>query len=241
MQPSEPPEPDVAPQPPPTAETVRLSALSRPAQATIALALGVLSVFALWHLAAVFLYVAPANTVTQGEHGDAIRGYVNPEFEQNWKLFAPNPLQRDDGVQVRADIRRPDGGTETTDWIDLTAMDTEAIRHNPLPSHTEQNQLRRAWSLYRSTHDDDGTPSGTRGRLSEPYMHRLALLRLSRIMDVEHVQRLQLRGTATRVAPPPWSDETWDTATRYEELEWRTVLEADRPAGTRAPAGGGDR
>lgn len=71
-------------------ESVRLSSLSLPARLVVALSIGGLAVFAAWHALAAFLFVAPSNTIMK-DHGPAIRGYIYPEFEQNWKLFAPNP------------------------------------------------------------------------------------------------------------------------------------------------------
>ncbi|MDB1086323.1 DUF5819 family protein [Streptomyces sp. ACA25] len=230
-------EPSGDPDPARTA-SARLAALSVPARLIIALAVGVVTVFTAWHLAAVFLFVAPTNTITQ-EHGPAIRGYVYPEFEQNWKLFAPNPLQRNVAVEARAEIRTADGSTEITEWIDLSAMDFENIRHHLLPSHTAQNELRRAWDFYTNSHDDDGEPTGMRGELSERYVHRIALLRLSEVMDVHEATRIQLRSASTRVAPPPWSNEDIDTSTHHSELDWRTVTTADLPGG--AAAGQGER
>ncbi|GAA1922589.1 hypothetical protein GCM10009716_33850 [Streptomyces sodiiphilus] len=215
-------------------ENLRLGALSLPARLTVALAVGVLTVFTAWHLATAFLFVAPANTLST-EHDEVIRKYVYPEFEQNWKLFAPNPLQRNVAVHVRAETIGEDGRRETTDWIDLTAMDRDHIRHNLLPSHTAQNQLRRAWDFYSNSHDEDGEPTGYRGELSEAYVHRIALLRLSRQMDIEAVDRIQMRSAITRLPAPPWSDEEIDTTTAYHELDWWVVTERDLPAGALAP------
>ncbi|AKG44176.1 DUF5819 family protein [Streptomyces xiamenensis] len=213
--------------------TVRLGSLSLPARLTIALGIGGLAVFAAWHAFAAFLFVAPSNTITK-DHGPAIRGYIYPEFEQNWKLFAPNPLQRNVAVEVRAELTDPaDGSIETTDWMDLTAIDVAHIRHQPLPSHTAQNELRRAWDFYVSSHDEDGAPRGLRGELSEQYVNRIALLRLSENLgyDLDTVERIQLRSATTRVPAPAWSEENIDTTTGYQELEWRTVRAEDLPGG----------
>jgi hypothetical protein len=208
----------------------------------IALAVGVLSTFAVWHLTAAFLFVAPSNTLSK-EQNHRIRTYIDPEFEQNWKLFAPNPLQLNTHVQVRAEVIQPDGSAEVTDWIDLTEMDLKGIRNSLLPSHTMQNELRRAWDLYRNSHNEDGSARGLRGRLSESYVHRIALLRLSRVMDLEPVNRIQMRSVTARVAAPPWSDEQIDTTPNEQELEWRTVVPEDLPSGALAPdhAAGGNR
>ena len=114
-----------------------IAALSLPYQVAAALALAVVGVLACVHLAMVFLHVAPSNTVTK-QHGEAVDDWIYPEFEQNWKLFAPNPLQQNIAVQVRAEVRHADGGRATTDWIDLSAEDGEAIRGNLLPSQSSR-------------------------------------------------------------------------------------------------------
>lgn len=152
----------------------------------------------------VFLHVAPSNTVTK-QHGKAIDEWIYPEFEQNWKLFAPNPLQQNVAVQVRALVRTADGTSRETGWYDLSASDGKLIVGNPLPSHTQQNELRRAWDFYASAHDSQNRPVGLRGDLSERYLRRVAVLGLAR----EHaggkgavVERVQVRSRTTNVPPP---------------------------------------
>jgi hypothetical protein len=221
-------------------ESVRLGALSLPARLVISLAVGSLAAFTAWHLALVFLFVSPSNTVRE-ENYEQVRGYIFPEFEQNWRLFAPNPLQRNEAVHVRAEIREPDGSTRVTDWIDLTAIDVGRIEHNPLPSHTTQNMLRRAFDFYTGAHDDEGNPVGQRGELSAAYVHRIALLRLSDTMDVNTVQRIQLRSAVTRVPAPDWRREEFDTGTSYEEMGWWVVTTRDLPNGGPARGQEGER
>ncbi|MER5960847.1 DUF5819 family protein [Streptomyces sp. NPDC002057] len=216
-----------------------IMALSLPYQVVLAVALAVATVFTCVHLAMVFLHVAPSNTVTK-RHGQAVDDWIYPEFEQNWKLFAPNPLQQNTAVEVRAEVTADDGARRTTRWINLTAQDIEAIRHNPMPSHAQQNELRRAIDFYLNSHSDDHTPNGMRGRLSEEYMRRIAMLRLDALPVLRgpdgqaltgDVRRVQLR-TVTRPVPPPrWSTEKSDTAPSYRDLPWWRVTDADRPAG----------
>ncbi|WP_326598000.1 DUF5819 family protein [Streptomyces sp. NBC_01803] len=216
-------------------ESVSLGALSLPARLTVAVAVGAVAVYTVWHLAMVFLFVAPSNTLSE-DYRDTVRGYIYPEFEQNWKLFAPNPLQRQEGLEVRAEVRGADGGTEITDWLDLGAIDVEGIRHNPLPSHTAQNLMRRAWDFYVGAHNEDGDPVGQRGELSASYVHRIALLRLGEEtdLDLDAVERLQLRSSTTRVPAPDWRAENYDTDTYYEELDWWAVTAEDLPRGALA-------
>ncbi|MET9605056.1 DUF5819 family protein [Streptomyces sp. NPDC006512] len=205
------------------ARTPGIAGLSAPYRVVAALALAAVAVAAGLHLALVFLHVAPSNTVSK-RHADLVDGWVYPEFEQNWKLFAPNPLQQNIAVQVRAEVRTPAGEVVTGDWRDLSAEDGAAIRHSLLPSHTKQNELRRAWDFYTGSHDEDERPNGDRGALSEEYLRRIALDRLARGgRDGDRIERIQLRSATTAVAAPSWSTEKTDTQTYYRELPWWTV------------------
>ncbi|MET7488233.1 DUF5819 family protein [Streptomyces sp. NPDC005538] len=211
---------------------IGVAALSLRYQVGAALAVAVVAVAALVHLGMVFLHVAPSNTVTK-QHGTAIDEWIYPEFEQNWKLFAPNPLQQNIEVQVRADVRTADGSTRTTGWYDLSAEDGAAIDGNPLPSHTEQNELRRAWDFLTATHDGDNRPVGLRGTLAETYLRRIVVLRLGRDHAAGQggvVQRVQVRSRTTNVPPPEWSDEKVSTTPDYRLLPWWPVP-ADEAAG----------
>lgn len=202
--------------------------LSAPSQLIIALATAVVVVAVAIHLAMAFLSVGPPNTLTK-RHGEAVDDYIYPEFDRNWKLFAPNPLQQNIAVQVRAEIRTEDGGILTSGWTDLSAQDGAAIRHNPLPSHTQQNELRRAWDFYTVSHDEQENPIGIRGQLAERYVRRLVMLRLGRTEDGGAVQRIQVRSATTPVAAPSWSDEKISTKAVYRMLPWWPVTADDLP------------
>ncbi|GGT38841.1 hypothetical protein GCM10010271_48540 [Streptomyces kurssanovii] len=214
----------------PAASVGGIAGLSLPYQVAAALSLALIAAVACTHLAMVFLHVAPSNTVTK-KHGEVVDAWVYPEFEQNWKLFAPNPLQQNIAVQVRAQYTTDDGSRRTSDWIDLSAEDGAAIRGNPLPSHLHQNQLRRAWDFYVGSHDTGDSPSGLRGRLSESYIRRIVMLRLERHDLGGPVERIQLRASTTSIEAPRWSDEKIDTRPVHRELPWWTVTAADLPGG----------
>ncbi|WP_374936841.1 DUF5819 family protein [Streptomyces sp. Ru73] len=207
--------------------------LSLPSRIVLAVAAGGVAVAVLVHLAMMFLHVAPSNTLTKA-HGAAVDDYVYPEYEQNWKLFAPNPLQQNISVQVRAEIRPGDGGSaRTTGWTDLTARDGRAIHHNLFPSHTEQNELRRAWESFVGSHDAQNRPSGVRGELSERYLRRIAMGRLGQEWTARGgtVARVEFRSVATPVGPPPWSTEKSEIKPVYRVLPWWPVTVDDLPEG----------
>ncbi|MGW3244759.1 DUF5819 family protein [Streptomyces sp. NPDC001070] len=196
-----------------------IAALSPPARVAVALALATAVVGVAVHLLMVFLHVAPENTATK-QHGDLVGGYVYPEFEQNWKLFAPNPLQQNIHVWARADVHKDDGTNEVTGWVDLTALDAAAIRHNIAPSHTQQNQLRRAWTFYSASHGENNKPIGMRGELSRQYLQRIVEHRFGPRLNGGEVARVQVRTGATPVAAPEWSPEKIDTRTVFQVLPW---------------------
>ncbi|WP_123524906.1 DUF5819 family protein [Streptomyces sp. 840.1] len=210
-----------------------IAGLSFPYQVAAAVALAVIGLVTCTQLAMVFLHVAPSNTLTK-QHGKGVDQWIYPEFEQNWKLFAPNPLQQNIAVHVRAEIAGPDG-RRTTPWMSLSGEDGKAIRGNPLPSHVQQNELRRGWDFYLGSHDNQNRANGLRGTLSEQYIRRIVMLRLSEHDYGGTVERIQVRSEVRSVAAPPWSDEKISTKPSYRVLPWWTVTAADLPEGSADP------
>jgi Family of unknown function (DUF5819) len=193
----------------------------------IALTVAVVGVGAALHLGMVFLSVAPSNPLSQ-RYSTTINDYVYPEFEQNWKLFAPNPVEENDNVQARAEVLMPNGTSTTTGWVDLTALDEAQILHNPFPSHTQQNELRRAWSFYIDSHDSQAHPIGARGTLSQEYVLRIVAHRFGPHLNGGSVQRVQVRSADTPIAPPSWSSEKGTNAgTSYQLQPWWNVSPKD--------------
>lgn len=226
----------VAPAPGPYAEPrTGVASLSLRYQIGAALALAVVAVVVCVHVGMVFLHVAPSNTLTKA-HGKAIDDWVYPEFEQNWKLFAPNPLQQNIAVQVRAEVQEKNGEVRTTGWYDLSAEDGQALDGNPLPSHTEQNELRRAWDFFVATHDSNNRPTGLRGALSETYLRRIVVLRLGRDDAAGKgggIEQVQVRSRTTNVPPPKWSTDKISDKPMDRVLPWWPVAAADTDGGAR--------
>ena len=202
--------------------------LSRPSRIAVAGMVGIVSVGALFHLGMVFLHVAPSNSLSK-EHSAAVSKYIYPEFEQNWKLFAPDPVQQNVHVQARAEIRASGGGVQTTGWVDMTARDIDAMRHDPLPSHAQQNELRRAWGFYSDTHDAQDQPNaGDRSDLSRIYLQRILQQRFGPRLNGGSVIRIQARA-ATTPLPQPYVTGTQTVTTQYRVLPWWSV--SGTPAG----------
>ena len=191
----------------------------------LAVSAAVLVGVALAHLAMVFLSIAPANAIT-ARYEKRIDAYVYPEFGQDWKLFAPNPMQRNDAVAVRVRTRGDDGALHTRGWVNLTDQDVAAIRGNPVPSHVHQNMLRRAWDSYVDTHGQQRTDR-LRSELAADYLMRIALQRLGRERHGEPVVGLQIGVRLAMVPPPAWSSEEKPDAPTFRKLQWWPVTERD--------------
>ncbi|WP_222723856.1 DUF5819 family protein [Streptomyces sp. ME109] len=132
---------------------------------------------ALVHVILVFLQVAPANTVSK-RYSPVINSWVYPFFEQNWRLFAPDP----DAVN-RQILVRTAGGTgksaHVSSWFDLTAVDNSAVERDPFPSHTAQNLLRRSWTSYVETHGGDDRAHTERAVMMQKYLSNIAADRVA--------------------------------------------------------------
>ncbi|MGF1431365.1 DUF5819 family protein [Kitasatospora sp. LaBMicrA B282] len=219
--PAEPVEPPESVEPPEFGPADAGRTWSRPALAVLITGGTAMVLATAVFLGLCFLSVAPTNALSQRYQGQ-LDGLVYPEFEQNWKLFAPDPLQQNISVQARLRSAAGDGP-----WVDLTAQDIAAIRGNPAPSHVDQNLLRRAWDFYDGTHTADESPIGDRGQLAQEYLKRIALQRLGPTLDGAPVTGVELRSATASVAPPPWSTQQWSTAPQYRQLPWWAVSPAD--------------
>ncbi|MEV8306867.1 DUF5819 family protein [Streptomyces flavidovirens] len=68
------------------------------------------------HFAMTALYLTPDNH-TKRATAKQVNDYLLPYFDQNWRLFAPDPMEEDLGIMVRA---RSDDGSAPTPFMDIT-------------------------------------------------------------------------------------------------------------------------
>ncbi|KMS82961.1 MULTISPECIES: DUF5819 family protein [Streptomyces] len=164
-------------------------------------AVGLCLVVALVHVAVVFLAVAPSNALSR-RYSQQINAWVYPLFEQNWRLFAPNPDSFNRQILARTARTDSDGSMRVSPWLDLTAADRAAVEHHVFPSHTAQNLLRRAWSSYVDTHGADDVPRSERAAMMQTYLSNIAA---DRVADQDKGRRfdfIQLRVVTRSVAAP---------------------------------------
>lgn len=177
---------------------------------------------ALIHVLVVFLHVAPANAVSQLYSGP-INAWVYPLFEQNWRLFAPDPESVNRRISARTSYAAPDGSVRVSGWFDLSATDDSAVEHDPFPSHTAQNMLRRAWSSYLEAFGGDDEPRSERAVMMRTYLRNIAADRVA-AQGRGSFDSIQLRVITLPVTAPDASSATRPPApvdTRY--LPWWKV------------------
>lgn len=174
--------------------------LSKPVELAVAAVVALCLTTAVVHVAMVFLYVAPSNTVSLA-YQKPVDEWIYPYFEQDWRLFAPNPQSAREQISVRTSAVAPDGATRLSDWIDLTAVDDAAVRHDIFPSHTAQNMLRRAWAAYTNARGTDGRPPSRRALMLQEYLRNIAVQRAAAHGEAAF-SAVQLRVVTTPIEPP---------------------------------------
>ncbi|MGY3057502.1 hypothetical protein ACVWZD_001747 [Streptomyces sp. TE3672] len=130
------------------------------------------------HVLLVFLHVAPSNTVSK-RYSPLVNAWVYPFFEQNWRLFAPDPESVNRKILARTAHTEAGGSVKVSAWFDLTAEDNSAVEHNVFPSHTAQNLLRRAWTSYVDSHGGDDKARTERALMMQRYLSNIAADRVA--------------------------------------------------------------
>lgn len=117
----------------------------------------VLLVVLVVHFGITFLWNSQPNPATDVV-GDQVDDYIEPLFEQHWRLFAPNPVNAENELLVRADVRNPETGEfETTPWTSATQREWSLVEGNPFPSRASRltTNLHRRLEVAWEALDDD--------------------------------------------------------------------------------------
>lgn len=155
-------------------------------------------VTALMHVVMVFLHVAPSNVVSQ-RFSRQVNAWIYPLFEQNWRLFAPDPDSVNRTISARTAHTARDGSVQVSPWVDLSAMDESAVKHNVFPSHTSQNLLRRSWTSYDELHGGDDRSHSPRAEMMRQYLRNIAADRMTD-RDGKAFEFIQLRVVTQPIA-----------------------------------------
>ncbi|MFC4034865.1 DUF5819 family protein [Streptomyces polygonati] len=188
---------------PPPEEPDRLLEVPPPLRLATRAVVALLAAVAVLHVFFVFLHVAPPNQISQ-RYARQVESWVYPFFEQNWRLFAPEPESAVPQISVRTAYTSADGSRRIGDWLDLTAIDNAGVRHSVFPSHTHQNMLRRAWTVYLDLHGNSDVSSSDRAVMAQEYLRNIAVERIAAARHSAFTD-VQLR---VRTYPVPGYDAT---------------------------------
>ena len=169
-------------------------------------------------MAATFLYNAPSSLVTQ-KFAAQVSWWMDPLLNQNWQLFAPNPISENVEIDARASVG---SSAALTPWRNLSAIDAAATTGNPAPSHLTMNALRNAWREFADTHDANGLPNANSplAATSQTYLQNLVLDYL-RPIESGTIDSIQVRFVVTLL---PGSGRTAaQTAPQTQTLPWWLV------------------
>ncbi|MBV7245096.1 DUF5819 family protein [Streptomyces sp. MW-W600-10] len=183
---------------------------------------------ALTHIGLVFLHVAPSNAVSQ-RFNSQVDAWIYPLFEQNWRLFAPDPDSVNRQIFARTAHTAPDGSVQVSRWVDLTAVDSSAIEHDAFPSHTSQNMLRRSWTSYVELHGGDDLSRSDRAVMMQRYLRNIATDRMAD-RDGKPFENIQLRVVTLPVAARGSADGDRSAAAKNAETRllpwWKVTSDA---------------
>ena len=224
----------IAPGAPPTARASvvgpgrppELPELPSPLRSAVSAAVALCLAMSVVHVLLVFLHVAPSNQISQ-LYSKQIDAWIYPLFEQNWRLFAPDPEAVNRQISARTTRVLSDGTSQVSDWFDMTAVDDSAVRHSVFPSHTAQNMLRRAWTAYVDTHGGGDRSRSERALMMQEYLRNIAVERVAAHRG-SAFEAIQLRVITRPIAAPAAVGRPQPTApapvdTRY--LPWWKVAQ----------------
>ncbi len=85
-----------------------------------------------WHIFATFLWIAPPTQIRALIPGNLLTSYMIPFFGQSWSVFAPEPINGDLILKVRAEVEK-DGKLTSTNWVNATDAELTMSHHNLFP------------------------------------------------------------------------------------------------------------
>lgn len=117
----------------------------------VRIAVAVAALFTGWHLFASFLWISPPTPLRELVPGNLLTEYMIPWFGQSWSVFAPEPINGDYHLEVRAMVGSGEEAA-TTEWVDAVDVEWQMAHHNLFPPRAanlamqQASDFRTAWS-----------------------------------------------------------------------------------------------
>lgn len=208
---------------------------------------GVAVLFTAWHVLASFLWIAPAGPAREAVPAKALSAYMLPLFGQSWSVFAPEPVNGDNRMFVRAVVKGDDGDDTVTEWLNVTAVESQLLTHHLFPARAGNQSIDLA-SDYRSAYqklDKAQQHTVALNYFKESWTTRLgAELRKQKAAGVSGYLDADFRAVrySTQVARAVWGEGVQRVQFRMERqnvvpFDQRNDPDAKRPAVQLTPSG----
>jgi len=93
----------------------------------------VVALIVVFHASMTAVYNVPSAEIRERILPGAVaRSYLEPFFQQNYRIFAPNPISEDRSLRVRAWVETASGSRRTTEWVDVTAAEISSFHRRLL-------------------------------------------------------------------------------------------------------------
>lgn len=167
--------------------------------------------FVAWHIFASFLWIAPYAPLREVVPGNLLSQYMLPMFGQSWSVFAPEPINGDYRIKVRAVITK--GAQEVeTNWVDATEVEISMIQYNLFPPRAGIGAVEVA-SQLKGSFDKltaDHKVIAALGYFQDDWEHRLEDKMKSygepELVDAFLAKEQQTLAYATQVAYAMWGE-----------------------------------
>lgn len=133
----------------PTEHTAQSTPAKKPSR-VLRIVTVVAVLFTAWHVFASFLWIAPASPLRDVVPGNALSKYMLPMFGQSWSVFAPEPINGDNRMLVRA-VLSEDGKEHSTEWLNVTDVESQLLTRQLFPARAGNHSIDLA-SSYRSAY-----------------------------------------------------------------------------------------
>lgn len=223
----------------PRPETERSSVHFSPGARAAALVVALVVAF---HVAMTAVYDFPFRNIRDNVLPIATaRSYLEPLFQQDYRIFAPNPISDDRSLLVRAWIRT-DAGMRVTEWVNATDAEISSMHRRLLRKQFTILTAERLVPAFRALTDEQQAVADENWHRSGFPALRTALLETSPGTEraVDTFIRVSEAATAygTQVAYALWGADTVVAvqvrATYEPVVRWddRNDPAAERPQGT---------
>ncbi|PSL36970.1 hypothetical protein CLV49_0573 [Labedella gwakjiensis] len=201
----------------------------------------VLVAIAGWHCAATYLWIAPGTAIREALPDGMLSSYMNPLFDQNWSVFAPDPIDGNYALEVRATVIG-DGGREVTEWVDATEAEQSMLAGTLLQARAGIVGHKQAMKYYTAYFD---LSEEQRGVIADGYFEGEWVERLrSAVIEVEGEsetvwtylrQEWKATAYATQVARATWGDDVEQVQYRISRSNVVALENRDDPDAVPAP------